>query len=224
MPRRYRPAIAPSASSAADACSTRAIRATHSGAARRAQSAAKIAAAVPSGMGDLPAGTYVVVSVADTGAGMDETTRLQAFEPFFTTKEFGKGSGLGLSQVYGFVRAAGGAAAIVSAPGEGATIELWLPCAAAGAVTGTRLPPNAPASALRRAEDGETVLAVEDEPAVLAGAARQHLRAREVERQVAARPSARAVDAGGKGCARAGQHGISLQRQQPAIALAINGA
>ncbi|MBP0495960.1 MASE4 domain-containing protein [Pararoseomonas indoligenes] len=116
----------------------------------------------------LPAGDYVVLSVADNGRGMDEATRLQAFEPFFTTKEFGKGSGLGLSQVYGFARAAGGAVEITSSPGRGALVEIWLPRAqhvaqeapVAGTATG--------ASSLRRAEEGEVVLAVEDEPAVLA--------------------------------------------------------
>lgn len=112
----------------------------------------------------LPAGGYVVVEVADNGAGMDEVTRAQVFEPFFTTKEFGKGSGLGLSQVYGFATAAGGTVAIASAPGQGTTVEIWLPRAEGvqQAVHGA-----GPAAALRRAEAGETVLAVEDELAVL---------------------------------------------------------
>jgi len=112
----------------------------------------------------VPAGSYVVVAVSDNGAGMDEATRAQAFEPFFTTKEFGRGSGLGLSQVYGFATAAGGTVEIGSAPGQGTTVELWLPQAEAlqPALRGA-----GPASSLRRAEAGETVLAVEDEPAVL---------------------------------------------------------
>ncbi len=113
-----------------------------------------------------PAG-HVVVSVSDNGTGMDEATRAQAFEPFFTTKEFGKGSGLGLSQVYGFARGAGGMVEIASAPGRGTTVEIWLP-RAGEAGTGSATPLEAsPASPLRRAEKGEAVLAVEDEPAVL---------------------------------------------------------
>ena len=114
-----------------------------------------------------PPGDYVVVSVSDNGCGMDAATQAQAFEPFFTTKEFGKGSGLGLSQVYGFARAAGGAVEIASEPGEGTTVEIWLPRAAPSQAT-AGAPGGTAASPLRRAEDGETVLAVEDEPAVLA--------------------------------------------------------
>ncbi|WP_338663350.1 MASE4 domain-containing protein [Pararoseomonas sp. SCSIO 73927] len=117
----------------------------------------------------LPAGDYVVVSVADTGRGMDEATRLQAFEPFFTTKEFGKGSGLGLSQVYGFARAAGGAVEIASTPGQGTLVEIWLPRAEHAQQPAVPAGPagTGAASSLRRAEEGEVVLAVEDEPAVL---------------------------------------------------------
>ena len=114
--------------------------------------------------GALAPGDYVVIAVADNGAGMDEATRAQAFEPFFTTKEFGKGSGLGLSQVYGFATAAGGTVEIASAPGQGTTVEIWLP-RAEGVPQAVRA--TGPAAALRRAEAGETVLAVEDEPAVL---------------------------------------------------------
>ena len=123
---------------------------------------------LPGGTGVLQAGTYAVVTVSDTGIGMNEATRAQAFEPFFTTKEFGKGSGLGLSQIYGFTRAAGGGAAILSAPGKGTAVELWLPRAEASAATKEAGAALTPASALRRAEVGEAVLAVEDEPAVLA--------------------------------------------------------
>jgi nitrogen-specific signal transduction histidine kinase/ActR/RegA family two-component response regulator len=72
-------------------------------------------------------GQYVLVSVSDTGTGMDEATRLKAFDPFFTTKDVGKGSGLGLSMVYGFVKQSKGHVRILSEPGRGTTIELYLP-------------------------------------------------------------------------------------------------
>ena len=81
----------------------------------------------PSSPGELTTGEYVLVSVIDNGAGMDEATLAQAFDPFFTTKEAGSGSGLGLSMVQGFALQSGGAAQLRSKPGEGTTVELWLP-------------------------------------------------------------------------------------------------
>ena len=76
---------------------------------------------------DLAPGDYVVVSISDTGTGMDEATLARAFDPFFTTKEVGSGSGLGLPMVQGFAAQSGGAVRIRSAPGVGTTVELWLP-------------------------------------------------------------------------------------------------
>ena len=76
---------------------------------------------------ELSLAEYVVVSISDTGTGMDETTLARAFEPFFTTKEIGSGSGLGLAMVHGFVAQSRGAMRIRSKVGEGTTVELWLP-------------------------------------------------------------------------------------------------
>ncbi len=104
----------------------------------------------------------VRVTVADNGAGMDAETAAKAIEPFFTTKGIGRGTGLGLSQVYGFAKQSGGDLRIETAPGCGTAIELLLPgCSAA-----TTRPDAPPVTAPRRAEAHEVVLVVEDEPDV----------------------------------------------------------
>jgi two-component system NtrC family sensor kinase len=129
---------------------------------------------------DLPPGAYVRVAVTDNGSGMDPETVSKAFEPFFTTKEIGKGSGLGLSQVYGFAKQAGGDARITSTPGQGTTVEILLPRSTLPRSTlpGSTLPgstgretaerPSLDSVPLRDANAGEVVLVVEDEPALLA--------------------------------------------------------
>jgi signal transduction histidine kinase/CheY-like chemotaxis protein len=103
-----------------------------------------------------------VVTVSDTGAGMDEATRERIFEPFFTTKQDGKGSGLGLATAYGIVDQAGGSLDVSSAPGHGTTFRIELPLV-------TSEPPPAaerlPEPALPR-RGAETVLLVEDEAAL----------------------------------------------------------
>jgi PAS domain S-box-containing protein len=79
---------------------------------------------------DVPAGTYLVLGVSDTGTGMTKAVQERAIEPFFTTKPRGTGSGLGLSQCYGFARQSGGTLVIDSMPGRGTTVRILLPIAA----------------------------------------------------------------------------------------------
>ena len=109
---------------------------------------------------DVAPGHYVMIAVTDTGTGMSPGVMARAFEPFFTTKEIGKGSGLGLSMVYGFAKQSGGHAKIYSEVGQGTTVKLYLPVAADAAVD---VAPTAGASAMERAREGEGVLVVEDD-------------------------------------------------------------
>src|SRR3954465_14697272 len=112
---------------------------------------------------DARPGAYVLVRISDTGGGMEEGTLARAFEPFFTTKDVGSGTGLGLSQVYGFCRQTGGFARITSAVGQGTNVEMYLARSA-------DRPDRASAYLvlpLRRAAEGELILVVEDEVPVL---------------------------------------------------------
>jgi signal transduction histidine kinase len=111
------------------------------------------------GPADLVEGDYVVVSVADTGMGMTETTLARAFEPFFTTKEAGRGSGLGLSMVEGFAAQSGGTVRIASVLGEGTAVELWLPRAEAASTK--MVPSEQPGSV--PAQRGARVLVCDDD-------------------------------------------------------------
>jgi PAS domain S-box-containing protein len=107
----------------------------------------------------LPAGRWVLLTMEDTGSGMDAETLSHAFEPFFTTKERGKGTGLGLSTVYGIVRQSGGHVQLMSVPGKGTTFQIYLPRSDERRVSGAH-------SSVSAVPGSETVLVVEDEPAV----------------------------------------------------------
>jgi PAS domain S-box-containing protein len=108
---------------------------------------------------EISPGQYVAISVSDTGTGMPEEVMSRAFDPFFTTKEVGQGTGLGLSQVYGFVKQSGGHVRIYSEVGAGTTIKLYLPRLHAHDHA-TEAPPAA--DAIPRGK-GETILVVEDQ-------------------------------------------------------------
>ena len=114
------------------------------------------------------AADFLRLAVSDDGSGMPPEVAARAFEPFFTTKEVGKGSGLGLSMVYGFARQSGGHARILTAPDQGTTVELFLPCAEGAAVPEGRREPSAAAPGGR-----EHVLVVEDDELVRTHAAAQ---------------------------------------------------
>jgi CheY-like chemotaxis protein len=113
----------------------------------------------------LAPGPYLRLSVADTGAGMDQETLARAVEPFFSTKGVGQGTGLGLSMVHGLASQLQGALTIASSPGAGTTVELWLPQAEATPE------PLTPPPDLRVRRASGTALIVDDEPFVRASTA-----------------------------------------------------
>jgi len=114
---------------------------------------------------DVRPGQYVLIAVTDTGCGMAPEVAERVFEPFFTTKEVGRGTGLGLSQVYGFVKQSGGHIKVYSEAGQGTTVRIYLPRwlgAEAGAEAGEATAKLLPAAV----GEGQVVLVVEDEPQV----------------------------------------------------------
>ncbi len=132
---------------------------------------ARLSAADVAGQEEAAAGDFVVITVSDTGQGMPPNVVSRVFEPFFTTKPLGQGTGLGLSQVYGFVRQSHGVVKLESAPGQGTTVRLYLPRHDREGAVAER--PLSPVPESARA--GETVLLVDDERGVR-GPASEHLR------------------------------------------------
>jgi PAS domain S-box-containing protein len=154
------------------------------------------------GLGNgLKPGSYVCLSVSDTGAGMDEATLRRATEPFFTTKGPGKGTGLGLSMVHGMTEQSGGRLDLHSHVGTGTTAELWLPVAQATAAASEQ-PLNPPAES--RDQEGLVVLAVDDDGLVLTNTV------------------AMLEDLGHDGrAASSGQEALNILRRDSSIALVI---
>ncbi len=111
----------------------------------------------------MPVADYVLIEVTDSGTGMSPDVLLKVFEPFFTTKEIGKGSGLGLSQVLGFVQQSGGGVKIASSPGHGTSVEVYIPRATEQPVDDIDEDDEAVLSAMA---SSPLVLAVDDDNAV----------------------------------------------------------
>ena len=116
---------------------------------------------------DVNPGAYVMVAVTDTGVGMSREIMQCAFDPFFTTKAEGQGTGLGLSQVFGFIKQSGGHVKLYSEVGQGTTVKLYIPKASGGGVAVL----DTPADEQAPNGSGETVLVVEDDEDVRSAAA-----------------------------------------------------
>ncbi len=110
----------------------------------------------------MPAGEYVVLSVSDTGSGIDAATKAKVFEPFFTTKGPGKGTGLGLAVVFGVIKQSGGHVQVATELGRGTTFALYFPRVLEAVAP--LPPPSGPTAAAPRGD--ETIFLVEDDDAV----------------------------------------------------------
>jgi CheY-like chemotaxis protein len=120
----------------------------------------RVDAGTEPGNPEIEPGSYVLMSIADSGHGMDDETKFMAFDPFFTTKPAGQGTGLGLSTVYGVIKQSGGHVVLESAPGAGTTLRIYLPRVEAAIAAAS------PAIERRVPRGQETVLLVEDEEAL----------------------------------------------------------
>jgi signal transduction histidine kinase len=122
--------------------------------------------AAPSRPEEPPPGEYAMVAVSDTGSGIPPEVLHRVFEPFFTTKEVGKGSGLGLAQVYGFAKQSGGGVRIETEAGEGTTVRVYLPRVAADEGVEAAEPGEIECATSRNAGDKPALLVVDDDSAV----------------------------------------------------------
>ncbi|MFG7487410.1 hybrid sensor histidine kinase/response regulator [Methylorubrum rhodesianum] len=122
--------------------------------------------AAPSRPEEPPPGEYAMVAVSDTGSGIPPEVLHRVFEPFFTTKEVGKGSGLGLAQVYGFAKQSGGGVRIETEAGEGTTVRVYLPRVAADEGVEAAEPGEIDCATSRNAGDKPALLVVDDDSAV----------------------------------------------------------
>jgi CheY-like chemotaxis protein len=109
------------------------------------------------------AGDYLMLAVSDNGTGMTPSVRSKAFDPFFTTKPIGQGTGLGLSMIYGFAQQSGGHVSLDSVPGQGTCVRLYLPRLKTPELQAAEVEP---VSVTPPTASGETVMVVEDDPAV----------------------------------------------------------